>query len=165
MHKLMEYICDELEELERKADKEGKLSMAEIQYGDMLAHFKKNLLKADEMWEESEYSMAGGGDRYNYSRENRYSRDGQGGSGGGRGGSGGGNSREGGGGNYAYARGGRGRGANARRDSMGRYSREGGYSMDGDEMMEQLQELMQEAPDEQTRMEFQKFIQKIEKMQ
>ena len=30
MHKLIEYICDELEELERKADKEGKLSMAEI---------------------------------------------------------------------------------------------------------------------------------------
>lgn len=60
MHKLMEYICGELEELERKADKDGKLSMAEIQYGDTLAHMKKNLLKADEMWEDGEYSMAGG---------------------------------------------------------------------------------------------------------
>ena len=61
MHKLIDYICDELEELERKADKEGKLSMAEIQYGDMLAHFKKNLLKGEEMYGDEEmYSMAGG---------------------------------------------------------------------------------------------------------
>ena len=62
MHKLIDYICDELEELERKADKEGKLSMAEIQYGDMLAHFKKNLLKGEEMYGDDEemYSMAGG---------------------------------------------------------------------------------------------------------
>ena len=159
MHKLIEYICDELEELERKADKEGKLSMAEVQYGDMLAHFKKNLLKSEEMLEESDYSMAGGGsgNRYRYSREGSYAGGGQGGNRGGRGG----NSREGGGGNYTYARG---RGRNARRDSMGRYSREG-YSMEGDEMVEQLQEMMQEAPDEQTRQEFQRFIQKIEQMQ
>lgn len=60
MHKLVEYICDELEELEKKADKEGKLSMAEIQYMDTLAHAKKNLLKGEEMMEDSEYSMADG---------------------------------------------------------------------------------------------------------
>ena len=58
MHKLIEYICDELEELERKAEKDGKLSMQEIQYADTLAHMKKNMLKADEMWEDSEYSEA-----------------------------------------------------------------------------------------------------------
>jgi hypothetical protein len=57
MHKLIEYICDELEELERKADKDGKLSMAEVQYMDTLAHAKKNLLKGDEMMD-GEYSMA-----------------------------------------------------------------------------------------------------------
>lgn len=57
MHKLINYICDELEELERKADKEGKLSMSEIQYMDTLAHAKKNLLKGEEMYEE-EYSGA-----------------------------------------------------------------------------------------------------------
>ena len=66
MHKLMEYICDELEELERKAEKDGKLTMQEIEYMDTLAHTKKNLLKADEMWGDSEYSMGG----------NRYYRDG-----------------------------------------------------------------------------------------
>ena len=49
MHKLIEYICDELEELNRKAGKDGKLSMAEIQYMDTLAHAKKNLLKGEEM--------------------------------------------------------------------------------------------------------------------
>lgn len=59
MHKLMEFICDEMEELERKAEKDGKLSMQEVQYLDTLAHTKKNLLKADEMWDESEYSTAG----------------------------------------------------------------------------------------------------------
>lgn len=146
MHKLMEYVCDEMEELERKADKDGKLSMAEIQYLDTLAHTKKNLLKADEMMEESEYSMDGGN---NYSREG-YSRR--------RGNSYRGSSYE--GGSYA-----RGRGGNARRDSRGRYSRNDGYSMgDAQEIVEELRGLMNEAPDDKTRMEFQRFIQKIEQM-
>lgn len=51
---------------------------------------------------------------------------------------------------------------NARRDSMGRYSGDG-YSRDGG-MVEELRELMQDAPDERTRQEFQRFIQKIESM-
>lgn len=59
MHKLMEYICTELEEIERKADKDGKLSMSEIDYADKLAHLKKNLLKSEDMWENSEYSTVG----------------------------------------------------------------------------------------------------------
>ena len=138
MHKIMEFICDELEELERKAEKDGKLSMAEIQYVDTLAHTKKNLLKADEMWEESEYSMNGG--PYE-GRGNSYAR-------------GGGRSRNSYEGSYA-----RGRGRNANRDSMGRYSRA------GENMIDELNDLMHEAPDEQTRMEFQRFISKIEKMQ
>lgn len=49
MHKLLEYVCSEMSDLERKADKDGKLSMAEMQYLDTLAHTKKNLLKAEEM--------------------------------------------------------------------------------------------------------------------
>ena len=51
---------------------------------------------------------------------------------------------------------------NARRDSMGRYSR--GYSMANDEMVAELRELMQDAPDDRTRQEFQSFISKIERM-
>lgn len=54
----------------------------------------------------------------------------------------------------SYARGGR----SYRRG----YSREG-YSRDGG-MVEELRELMQDAPDERTRQEFQRFIQKIENM-
>ena len=44
MHKLIEFICDELVDLERKAERGGKLSMTEVQYMDTLAHAKKNLL-------------------------------------------------------------------------------------------------------------------------
>lgn len=54
----------------------------------------------------------------------------------------------------SYARGGR----SYRRG----YSREG-YSRDGG-MVEELRELMQDAPDERTRQEFQRFIDKIERM-
>ena len=60
----------------------------------------------------------------------------------------------------SYAHGGR------RRDSMGRYShsRYGrGYSGD-DNMIAQLRELMEEAKDDKTRQEFQKFINKVESM-
>lgn len=59
----------------------------------------------------------------------------------------------------------RGRGRNARRDSMGRYSRES-YSYDDakEDMMSELRELMQEAPDEETRKEFKRFMSKLSDM-
>lgn len=57
MHKLINYVCDKLEELEDKVGKGEKLSMQEIEYMDMLAHTKKNLLKGEEMMD-GEYSMA-----------------------------------------------------------------------------------------------------------
>ena len=59
------------------------------------------------------------------------------------------------GGNRSYARG---RGRNARRDAMGKYSRA------NDDIVEQLRMMMQEAPDERTRQEFQRFIAKVEQM-
>lgn len=53
-----------------------------------------------------------------------------------------------------------------RRDSMGRYSRENrvGYSRNEarNEMVEDLRDLMRNAPDEHTRMRFQRFIEEIE---
>lgn len=141
MHKLIEYVCDELDELESKVDKGGKLSASEMQYLDTLAHTKKNLLKAEEMSEDMEYSGAMmDGRMYNdgmsYNTGGSYARDGRRGS---------------------YARG---RGRNARRDSMGRYSSEG-YSRHGD-IVEDLRELMKDAPDEQSRMEIQKLVDKME---
>lgn len=140
MHKLMEYICDEMSDLERKAEKDGKLSVAEVQYLDTLAHTKKNLLKADEMSEEGYsgmmYPRYYGDDRSDGRsyRDGRSYNDGR-----------------------SYAR-----GRNARRDSMGRYSR--GYSMANEDMMDELRELMEKAPDEMTKREFRKFIDKIETM-
>lgn len=123
MHKLVEYICDELDELERKADKDGKLSMAEVQYMDTLAHAKKNLLKAEDGYSMDGYVYArGNGDRSYRS--------------------------------YAGRR-------NARRDSMGRYSGNG-YSMDGEEIVEEIRSLMQSAPDEYTRKELEKLTKRLE---
>jgi len=82
MHKLIDYICDELKELERKAEKNGSLSMQEIQYMDTLAHAKKNLLTGEAMMEAEDgesgrYSMPhyGYGNSYNYGGSYRRGRD------------------------------------------------------------------------------------------
>lgn len=54
MHKLYEYACDELKELEKKAEK--GLSMNELEYADKLTELKKNILKIEMLEGESEYS-------------------------------------------------------------------------------------------------------------
>ena len=70
------------------------------------------------------------------------------------------------GGNYRYPRNygdgsyARGRGRNARRDSMGRYSSAG----DPGEMIEQLEELMHDAPNEQIKQQIQQVVQQLEQM-
>lgn len=60
----------------------------------------------------------------------------------------------------------RGRGRNARRDSMGRYSRNGGYSYhDGKEdFMDELNDIMQNAPDERYKQEIRKMMDKLNSM-
>lgn len=50
MHELLNFACEEMEELESKA-KRGKLSMSDVQYADTLAHLKKNLLASEGMME------------------------------------------------------------------------------------------------------------------
>lgn len=140
IYELKEKLCDELEEYGEK-----KLDAGSLDVIDKLAHTIKNLDKIIENYEEDGYSeryaMEGGsyqrgGNRGNYSREMVYD-DGMMG--------------------RSYARG---RGRNAKRDSMGRYS-----SADANEMMiQELRDLMQDAPDERTKMEFKKFIQKMEQM-
>ena len=69
MHKLIDYICGELEELEDKVGRDHKLSLSEVQYMDTLAHAKKNLLKGEEMYEEN-YS-GDYGRRYMYPEDHR----------------------------------------------------------------------------------------------
>lgn len=116
MHKLLDYICNELEDMERKVDRGDSLSMTEIQYADTLLHMKKNLLKSEELMGEEEYGDYRRGYGKSYSR---------------------------------------GRGRNATRDSRGRYA-DGG-------MANALRDMMDNAPDESTRAEFQRFIDKIER--
>lgn len=55
----------------------------------------------------------------------------------------------------------RGRGANARRDSRGRYSING-YSRAAGDMVEQLKDMMMNAPDNQTRQSIERLIAEIE---
>lgn len=133
MHKLYEYICDELKDLEKKAEK-GNLSMQEIQYGDTLAHFKKNLMAADEMMEDEygEYSMA-------YYPMTSYAEEGRN-----RGGNRMGGRRA------SYAR---------RRDAMGRYSRAA-----NEDTLNDLHEIMAEAKDGSVKSEIKKLIDKLEMM-
>lgn len=118
----------------------GKLSPGDVEYIDRLTHTLKSI-KGVEHMEDSGYSAMG------YPREGGMMRDG----GSYRGGS----YRDG-----SYARGGsyvRGRGSNARRDSMGRYSRDGG-------MVDELHELLEDAPNEAVKRDIQRLIDKMEQM-
>lgn len=130
MHNILcEYLDEKLKELSDKVRKGHELTMGEVQFGDMLAHFKKSLLTND--------AMEGYDDEY--SNDNRAMRDNR---------SMRGNSMA------------RGRTGNVRRDSMGRYSRDDAL----DDMVDELEELMEKAPDEQTKKEFRKFINKVQAM-
>lgn len=145
IYELKDMLCKELEEYGEK----GELTAGSLEVVDKLANTIKNLDKIIECYEDEGYSSRGG------SYEGMYE-DGMGGSyarGGRGGGNRGGGGRRGGANQYgSYDM----RGS-YRRDSRGRYSRDGG-------MVEDLRELMQSAPDERTRQEFQKFITKIENM-
>lgn len=135
MHKLYEWACNELEELESKAEK--GLSAADVEYADKLTELKKNILKI-EMLEDEGYSAEYRDDMGSYARgRNRGSYNG---------------------GSYrnSYAR-----GRNARRDSMGRYSRDG-YSRAADEQIEMLEGMIDSAPNEQIKKEIEKLISKME---
>ena len=139
IYELKEKLCDELEEYGDK-----KLDAGSLEVIDKLAHTIKNLDKSIETYEEEGYSsMMYDGSYDDGRRGGSYARGGRGFYENGR----------------SYARGGS-YARNGRRDSMGRYS-----SAESTEMMvHELRELMNDAPDERTRMEFQKFIQKMEQM-
>ena len=146
MHELYELKEKLMEELEKYGQEE--LTPGSLEVVDKLSHAIKNLHKIIEKCEEEDYSMEDGMSM-NYARRGRpYAYEGQGG-------------------NQSYARRGqsyaRGRGRNAKRDSRGRYASEGGYS-GTDEMIEELYGLMEDAPDDKTRKEFERFIKKVEMM-
>ena len=133
MHKIYEYLCDELKALEKKVESGQTLSMNELEYLHKLTDTKKNLLKIEALEDDSEeYSNAPDGrGSYAYSMDGRNYRGGS-----------------------SYARG---RGRNARRDSMGRYSSEG-YSRAEDDFMADLRMLMDSAPDDAKRQKIQRIM-------
>lgn len=148
LYELKEMLCKELEELGGK----GELTAGSLDTVDKLAHAIKNLDKIIWAKEDEEYSSRGGS--YDGEMSGHYPMiDGSY--------RGGGYNRGGfyrGGGSYA-----RGRGRNTRRDSMGRYSSEHGYSRAGrEDMVEQLRDLMEDAPDDMSRKEIEKLISKME---
>lgn len=146
IYELKEMLCKELEEYGAK----GELTAGSLEIVDKLAHAIKNLDKIIEASEEEGgYSERGG----SY-RGGSYARPGQGG--GGMGGNRGGQGR-------SYAR--QGRGRDARRDSMGRYSSERGYSReDGKEqMIMQLEDLKQDAPNQQVMERIEDLISELER--
>lgn len=151
LHELCETLSREIAEANEKIRAAGgKLSAGDLEYVDKLTHALKSV-KATVAMMEDEDGYSG---LYPYTYAD-----------GGMGGSNRGNSNR---GSYrgSYNRGGSYRGSYARgqrRDSMGRYSGENGYSRGGD-MVEELRSLMDEAQDERTRQEFQRFISKIESM-
>lgn len=144
MHKLMELkemLCEELEEYGSK----DKLDVGGLEIVDKLAHAIKNIDRIIEAYDE-EYSQMGGSSRRGSSRRGSSNEGGSYRGSSNEGGSYRGSSRRG----SSYAN-------SYRRDSRGRYSREG-------DMVEELRELMQEAPDQETRQEMQSLIQRLEQM-
>lgn len=131
-YELKEMLCRELEEITRK----GELTAGSLDTVDKLTHAIKSIstiIAMEEADGESEMYPFWGGRAYQ----------------------GGGGSNQRGGGR-----------SNQRRDSRGRYSREnrGGYSSDDarDEMISELREIMQDAPDEHTKKRFHSFIRELE---
>lgn len=142
LYELKEKLCREL----KKYGNED-VTTSSLEVVDKLSHAIKNIDKIIEKYEEDENGMSYGYGSYESFRGN-------------------GRSNRGSYNNGSYARG---RGRNAKRDAMGRYSSangnsyENGYSRNGD-IASELREMMMDAPDEQTRMEYQKVIDKLERM-
>lgn len=133
LYELKEKLCKELKKYNNEDVTTNSLEIV-----DKLAHAIKNIDKIIESYEEE-------GNSYGYnSYENSYRNSYRG------------NRNNYNGGSYA-----RGRGRNAKRDSMGRYASESGYSRHGD-MVDELREMMMDAPNEEIRREYEKVISRIE---
>lgn len=145
MHKLYELKEKLMNELEDYSEN-GKYSKDDVEAIKYISSAIDHICNIVERADDEEYSMAmgRGGSSYAYD----------------------GNSYERGGSYESYARGGnrdgrsyaRGRGRNARRDSMGRYSRA------ADDIKMQLQDIMEDAPNEQIKMEIRRLVDRMDTM-
>ena len=165
MHDLKDLLCAELEDYAEKGKKSGKMSMGDLESIHKLTDTVKNIMKIDVLKEEAGYSedghYMGEGRIYGTSYDDGMHREG--------------------GSSYA-----RGRGRYAKRDSMGRYSRDGGMSYDDDMsyarggrmggmrggysrddgkeyMMEQLEEMMEQAQKPAEREALKRCMQALER--
>ena len=134
--KIKEMLCEELETIAKK----GELTAGSLDTVDKLTHAIKSIETIIAM---NEYNDDGYSNRGSYESRNgssgarRYTRD---------------ESMDGG---NSYAR-----YSNVRRDSMGRYSRDEA----NEEIINRLHEVMNDAPNEQTKQEIRKLINKMENM-
>jgi hypothetical protein len=141
MHELYELRDKLCKELKKYGSKD--LTKETLELVDKLSHATKNLDKIIEKYEEEEngssyesYNSYGSYDgSYRNNRAGRVSYN-----------------------NGSYARG---RGRIAKRDSMGRYASDSGYSQHGN-MVEELKEMMMDAPNEEIRREYEKIINRME---
>ena len=56
---ILDKICDELEEVAKKVDREGKMTAGDLEMVDKLIDIKKNILKTWMLEEDGGYSQAG----------------------------------------------------------------------------------------------------------
>ena len=147
----LEQMCETLGKALKEANRKleasgGKLTGDDLAFADKLTHAIKSVKTTMAMMDsEGGYSNNGGGSYGDYPMGGSYR---------------GGGSYDGGsynGGSYARGR------TNARRDSSGRYSRNGYSRDDGEDMIEKLREVMEDAPD-QLRQDIQRLISKAEQM-
>lgn len=137
MHKLCDYLTDELKEMEDKVARGGKLSRTEIEDGKNIAKFKMALLTNDRMEQdggESEmYPYMGGYRSYTGGRNNERMSDRRG---------------------MSNAQ---------RRDSRGRYSGDD-YSREDarDDFIADLREVVMNAPDEHMKKRGNAFIRELQ---
>ena len=143
MHELYELKEKLMKELGEYAQN-GKYSKEDVETIKYMASAVDHICNIVERVDEEEYSQRGG---YVYDDGNM-----SGNRGGGYSRNMGGSYRGGSGNSYA-----RGRGRNAQRDSIGRYSR-------GGDMVEQLEDLMKDAPNEQIKQQIQNLVRQIEQM-
>lgn len=135
LYELKETLCKELEEYGQKND----ITASSLEVIDKLAHAVKNIGKIIEMYEEEdeEYSME---NRGSYRRGGRMSRDG--------------------GGSYAYDM----RGGRNNRRGGGRNRRSYADGRSSEMMIEQLEDMMDDAPNERTKQEIQRLVTKMQEM-
>lgn len=136
LYELCQTVERELEEANEKIRKAGKMTAGDVDYIDKLTHTMKSIKTTIAMIE-GDYGYSG---RYYDGRMYHYD-----------------------GNSYA-----RGRGSQAKRDSMGRYSSrmDGRYSRDDAkaDMIDDIKDIMHDAPDERTKQKFQRFISELESM-